>query len=848
MNRSFQLLVRGTSLCSLILCSFLLHGQMNLVSAAETSASATVETASVETLQLGPRSGETLQIVGPDGRLQLLVTTTGADNIPKDRSRAAEYQIQPEGIVRVDTTGLVTPIQDGNAQITAKVGDQTASISVTVSDFAATRLVDFQNQIIPLFTKHGCNGGGCHGKAAGQNGFKLSLLGFYPDDDFEYLVKEGRSRRIFPAMPERSLVITKATGEVPHGGGKRVDIDSQEYRTLLRWIEQGCPRSAGENTPVITKIECYPATAILREAESQQIAVYASYSDGSFEDVTRMTIFEPNNPELAECSTTGLVTALDLSGEVAVMARYQGLVATFRATIPMKSKGPTHPNGIPVPPARNIVDETVFAKLQALGIPPSSLCDDATFIRRVSLDITGRLPAADRVRSFLADQRPDKRDLLIDELLDIPEYADYFANKWNMILRNKGGQESDREGTYLFHQWIWSSLYENKPFNQFVKELITASGEPAKNPEVTWYREVASVEQQAEDAAQLFLGIRVQCARCHHHPYDRWSQEDYYGLAAFFSRIGKKELGAESVKAIRDRRVFHNDGIAQLPHPRTGQQVRPAGLGGPTLDIPADQDPRFALADWMTSPDNNYFARMLVNRYWKHFFSRGLVEPEDDLRDTNPPTNPELMDGLAKSFIDSGYDLKELIRTICRSTTYQLSSTPNEQNGRDKQNFSRYYPKRLTAESLYDAFHQVTLTKGEFRGVPVGSEALQLPDTSVAPYFLKVFGQPQADSACECERVQSANLAQSLHMLNSQEIQSKITLPTGRAHILAKQQEQSHEERLKELYLWTFARLPDADELKVGMEHINRHKDNVAIAYEDIVWALINTKEFQFNH
>ncbi|WP_437191797.1 DUF1549 domain-containing protein [Planctomicrobium sp. SH527] len=837
MNRSYWLLVRGTPFCRLLLCSLFLLQQITSLHAAETP-----NTDSGRTLQLGPRSGNTLQIVGPDGRLQLLVTSTGTDNIPKDRSRAAQYEIQPEGIIRVDDTGLVTPLKDGNALVTARDGDQTATISVTVSDFAATRIVDFQNQIIPLFTKHGCNGGGCHGKAAGQNGFKLSLLGFYPDDDFEYLVKEGRSRRIFPAMPERSLVITKATGEVPHGGGKRVEIDSQEYRTLLRWIEQGCPRSAGENTPVITGIECYPPTATLREGESQQIAVYAAYSDGSFEDVTRTTLFEPNNPELAECSTTGLVTALDLSGEVAIMARYQGLVSTFRATIPMQS------NGFPVPPARNIVDETVFNKLQALGIPPSIPCDDATFIRRVSLDITGRLPTADRVRTFLDDTRADKRDLLIDELLDSPEYADYFANKWNMILRNKGRQDPDREGTYRFHQWIWSSIYENKPFNQFVKEIVTASGAPDKTPEVTWYREVSTVEQQAEDAAQLFLGVRVQCARCHHHPYDRWSQEDYYGLAAFFSRIGKKELGAESVKAIRDRRIFHNDGIAQLPHPRSGKQVRPAGLGGPTLDIPADRDPRFALADWMTSADNHYFSRTLVNRYWKHFFSRGLVEPEDDLRDTNPPSNPELMDGLAKSFIESGYDLKELIRTICRSTTYQLSSSPNEQNARDKQNFSRYYPKRLTAESLYDAFHQVTLTKGDFRGVPAGSEALQLPDTSVAPYFLKVFGQPQADSACECERAQSANLAQSLHMLNSQEIQTKITQPTGRAHLLAQKQDQSHEERLKELYLWTFSRLPDADELKTGLAHINKNKDNVPIAYEDIVWALINTKEFQFNH
>ncbi|SFI08221.1 DUF1549 domain-containing protein [Planctomicrobium piriforme] len=799
------------------------------------------EAPAIAKLSIGPAVSSGLKIAGPDSRLQLLITGVDQASHALDLTRSAQYSAAPIGIVHVDDSGLVTPLADGQVTITASSGEQTATVEITVEDFAATRPVDFQNQIIPLFTKLGCNGGGCHGKSSGQNGFKLSLLGFYPEDDYEYLVKEGRGRRIFPAAPEKSLLLTKPVGDVAHGGGKRMDKDSQEYRTLRRWIEQGCPRSDDE-TPVVARIECIPPDGLLHPHESQQIAVYATYSDGTREDVTRMTIFEPNDLELAESTATGLVTAHELSGEVAVMARYQGQVSTFRATIPLQA------TVTDLPPIRNVVDETVFKKLQKLGIPPSPVCDDATFVRRVTVDITGRLPTETQVRDFIANADPEKRNRLIDALLDSPEYADCFANKWNMILRNKRRQDLDRDGTYEFHQWIWDSLYENKPYDQFVKEIITASGDPQWNPPVVWYREVAEVEQQAEDTAQLFLGVRIQCARCHHHPYERWSQDDYYGLAAFFSRVGRKELGAEVARNSRDRRIYHNDGIAELPHPRTRENLKPVALGGPELNIPAERDPRFYLASWLAEPDNAFFARCLVNRYWKHFFNRGIVEPEDDMRETNPPCNPELLDGLSRSFVESGYDLKGLVRLICQSSTYQLSSDPNEFNARDKQNFSRYYPKRLPAESLYDAFHQVTGTTQSYAGMPAGSRALQLPDVSVGPYFLKVFGQPQADSACECERSQSANLAQSLHLLNSQEVQSKIGSPTGRAHQLAQETGRTHAERLTELYYWVFARAPDEQELQTGLTYLEKHKDNLNVAYEDIVWALINTKEFLFNH
>jgi len=795
----------------------------------------------IVSLECSPQSDVPAQLIGPDACLQLIVTGVDESGSRYDLTRQCEFVVTPPGRLEVDPTGLVRPLEDGPGVITARYQTQASTFQVVVDDLAALRPVDFENQVIPIFTKLGCNGGGCHGKASGQNGFKLSLLGFYPEEDFEYLVKEGRGRRIFPAAPEKSLLLTKGTGDVPHGGGVRMPPDSPEYRTLLRWIEQGCPQKI-EVPKRVMQIQAIPETATLTPGGTQQLAILATYSDGSQEDVTRMTLFEPNELELAESSVTGLVTAQDLSGEVAVMARYQDQVATFRATIPLAAEL------VELPDIRSGVDQAVFQKLTTLGIPPSPLCDDATFLRRVTLDLTGQLPTAEQAERFIAETHPEKRERLVDQLLASPEYADLFANKWNMILRNKGRQESERETTYEFYQWIWSGLNDNKPYDQFVRELLTATGDPQWNPPVTWYREVVGVESLAEDTAQLFLGVRIQCARCHHHPYDHWGQEDYYSFAAFFSRIEKKEMGIEHPSGTRDRRLFHQPGIAQLEHPRTRKAIRPAGLGMDSIEISAEQDPRQILADWMTSTENRGFARCLVNRYWKHFLNRGIVEPEDDLRETNPPSNPELLEFLTQSFIDSGYDLKALIRLICLSSTYQLSSEPNGQNARDKQNFSRYYPKRMTAESLYDAFHQVTNSHEDFPGLPSGTRALQLPDASISPYFLRVFGQPQGDSACECERSQSANLAQSLHLLNSQEVHSKISHTNGRAHLLSQQTERPHADRMRELYLWMFAREPDSQELEMALAYLEKHRDQPQGAYEDLVWALVNTKEFLFNH
>jgi hypothetical protein len=776
-------------------------------------------------------------ISGRDSGQQLVVTGNYDSGQTRDWTGKAKYESTPPGLIKVDAAGLITPIAEGEAtlHVVAQSGID-ASVKIKVANLVTDLPINFANQITPLFTKYSCNGGGCHGKSGGQNGFRLSLLGFEPKEDYEYLVKEGRMRRIFPAAPDQSLLLLKATSRLPHGGGQRIEADSPAYRLLKRWIEQGMPFGQ-ETDPKVTHIEVLPAERLMERETTQQIVAIAHYSDGSTEDVTRTTTFDSNDGEMAEVSVTGLVTTGQLTGSVAVMARYQGNVGVFRATIPLGVKA-DH-----LPPAKNVVDQLVFKKLGALGLPSSLVCDDATFLRRVSVDLAGRLPTLEEAEQFLADQSPNKREAAIDRLLDSTDYADNFANKWSAILRNKRRQDGEKPFTYSFHEWIRNSLNDNKPYDQFVREVITATGEAGKNPPVAWYREVKDASAQVEDTAQLFLGLRIQCARCHHHPFERWSQQDYYGFSAFFAQVGRKKGYIQN-----EDRIYHRRGTASAQNPKTGQAVKPTGLGAETLELSPDEDPRQKLVDWMAQKDNPFFSPSLVNRYWKHFFGRGLVDPEDDMRVTNPASNPELLKALAQDFTDHKFDLKNLCRTICNSSTYQLSAEPNDWNQDDKQNFSRYYPKRLNAEVLLDAIDQVTGTQTNFSGVPAGTRAIQLPDNGFNSYFLTVFGRPEASSACECERSSEANLAQSLHLLNSSEIQGKLTVGSGRAATLANDKSRPHDVKIRELYLLAFGRVPTAEEMSIALAHIDKNQDAPQRAYEDILWALINTKEFLFNH
>lgn len=791
------------------------------------------------TLTVGPPGNDLLR--GADARKQLVVTGETLDGLSVDATSAVKFEFSPGGIIEIDSRGFVTPLANGEVTVRVSArgeGESTASAEkkLKVDNFNDQPVVNFPNQVVPIFTKHGCNSGGCHGKSSGQNGFRLSLLGFYPTEDHEFLVKEGRGRRITPASPDLSLLLRKALNLSPHGGGKRFGEDSFEYRIIHRWMRQGMPYG-NEADLKVERIDVFPQQRKMLKGTKQQLTVTAFYNDGSYEDVTPMATFEVNDKEMGEVDERGRVSTYDLSGDVAVMIRYQGQVGVFRSTIPLGAEVTN------LPEPRNFIDTAVFNKLKILGMPPSGPCDDSTFIRRVTVDIAGRLPSAQEAEAFLKDKEPARRDRLIDSLLASSDYADYFTNKWAALLRNKKAKPTYELGTFAFHSWLREMLHKNVPYDHIVRNIVAASGDLRSNPGVVWYRSVNKTEQQVEDSAQLFLGLRIQCARCHHHPFERWSQKDYYSYQAFFSRVGRKK----NPDGFADEdRIFHNRGNASARNPRSGETLSPAGLGAKPLDLPPDIDPRQALVDWMVNPENPFFARALANRYWKHFFGRGLVDPEDDMRVTNPACNPELLDGLAKSFIDSKFDLKKLVRTICRSRVYQLSSIPNEHNVRDKQNFSRFYPRRLNAEVLYDALNQVTDSRAGFGGVPAEMKAIQLPDSGQKNYFLTVFGKPMADSACECERSNDANLAQSLHLLNSKEVLGKISASNGRAGALSKDQKRPDGEKLRELYFWFYSREPQSEEVNLALAHLGKGEKKAG--YEDIIWALLNTKEFLFNH
>ncbi|MBN9520208.1 DUF1549 domain-containing protein [bacterium] len=714
---------------------------------------------------------------------------------------------------------------------------------------AADGRVSFVNDVVPVLTRAGCNMGSCHAKAGGgQKGFQLSLFGFEPAEDYEHLVLEGRGRRLHFGNPDQSLLLLKASGQVPHAGGLRLPKSSPGYAVVRDWIGQGA-RGDGATAPKLVGLEVEPKHGLLKRQARQQLKAVARYSDGGVRDVTGTAVFESNDKAMAEVSEGGLVAVLDLPGKVSIMVRYQGRVAVFNAAVPL---------GAPVgelPPVRNFIDAAVFANLKDLGIPPSPVCDDATFLRRVTLDVAGRLPTDAEAKAFLADAGADKRDRWVEELLRSPDYADFFAGKWTALLKNRRDDASDTVSNFAFHAWVRDSLLANKPYDQFVRELLAATGTIVGNPPVAWYKRVREPKDQIEDVAQLFLGVRIQCAQCHHHPFERWSQDDYYALAAFFGQVGRKPSDTRG-----EDLIYHKRGVATATNIRTKAALRPAALGDAVPAIAPDEDPRLRLADWMRAPANPFFAKALVNRYWKHFFQRGLIEPEDDIRDTNPPSNPELLAALEKDFVASGYDLKGLVRVIVRSNAYQLSATPNAFNAGDRQNYSRYYPRRLSAEVLLDAIDQLSGTQTDFPNLPPGTRAVALPDNSYnrSSAFLRVFGRPEGESVCECERVQSSNLAQSLHLLNSPDVRGKLAHPTGRAERLAKDARPA-EARVKELYLVAFARDPRPDELRAALGYLAEPRATAAgrpvdpqhaarEGYQDLIWALMTSKEFLFNH
>ena len=762
---------------------------------------------------------------------QILVSSNN-----RDCTREATYESDNPAVASVDSTGYVTAIGNGLTAVRVAHPGGKLEISVKVSGVGSSgRSVDFRTEVMPLLSKLGCNAGGCHGKASGQNGFKLSLFGFDSDFDYAAIVREARGRRVFAASPDQSLFLLKGAGRVPHGGGRRLNPDGADYRVIRQWIAAGTPASAPD-VPTVRKLKVVPSDRTLKRDSQQQIAVLAEYSDGSTRDVTRQAEFASNLDVVASVDSTGLVKSHQLSGEAAIMARHMGHVAVFRALVPHGEPLTDIPEFKPI----NYVDELALAKWKKLGLRPSPTVDDVTFLRRITVDVCGRLPTLAEVRAFIADTAADKRTKLVDRLLDSPDYPAYFALRWGSILRNSNLAGAD-QAAYAFHGWIKDNIARNRPYDEFVRGIVAAAGEWQDAPAINWYWQNRDdqLHQITADVAQIFLGVRLQCAKCHHHPYERWGQADYYGLAGFFTRLGRKSFGqpppyfASATVTSGERDPF------------TGKAPEPKYPDGESPKFTPEDDPRHGLVDWMVKPENPFFARALVNRLWGHFLGRGLFQEVDDQRDTNPPSNPELLDALAKEFVAKKFDLKHIIRTMLTSRVYQLSSTPTEHNKDDRQNFARYYARRMPAEVFLDAVNQATGSKAGFSGVGTNGRAVDLPHEGFGSYFLDTFDRPKRVTVCECERSSGATLSQVLLLANSEEIENKIAAGDGRVSKLVKDKK-SIAESIEELYLAALSRQPTNAEKNKTTAFVDQ-QTNKQQALEDVLWALLNSKEFMFN-
>ena len=802
-------------------------------------------------LSIAARNGDAQQITftGKSSSQQLVITAQkGAQLL--DVTHNVKYSVTPAGLLKCSSHGLLKPLKNGKGKVSVSLnGYKSASISFEVKNIEKEIPVDFSNDVIPMLTRSSCNSGGCHGKAGGRNGFRLSLLGYEPLEDYRYIVQENRGRRVSPAAPSNSLLIQKATGEIPHEGGVRWEVGSEPYELVRKWIAQGMKFNP-KTSKKVEKISLYPTGRTYKPNTTQQIVVTAHFTDGSTEDVTHKSQFEANQEDMAEVEENGHVHFKDLWGSTSVIVRFKEHVATFFGNVTLGEV-------VKAPKQKNFIDKHIFKKLELLGLPPSKPCDDSTFIRRVTLDIAGRIPSMEEAKNFLADTRSDKRAKLIDRLLDEPGYAHHFANKWTVLLRNKRSRYDGARVTFAFRDWIYNAMKQNMPYDQFVKSIVTASGESNINPAVLWYRGfkndkdfVVEPKEKSEDFAQLFLGVRISCAQCHHHPFDQWSSKDYSGLTAFFSGL-KIKPGAtkDELVMIREKKENKFNNIPPMP------------LGGEEVKMSKYQDPRFALANWMIKKENPYFAKALVNRYWKQFFGRGLVDPIDDMRKTNPPSHPELLDELAEHFKKNDYDLKSVVRLICNSQSYQLASDPNLNNLGDKQNYSRFLPRRMSAEVFLDSINDVAGMKERFDNQEAGAtRVLHLPDDHYNGRipFLQTFGRPKMDSASDSSRKTEATVSQSLAMINSNDIQKRISYSGGTANIMSKSKTDLNTQ-VKELFLHVYSRYPSDKEQKFAAGYIQskitkagnnkgQQIKNKKEAIEDILWALINTKEFMFNH
>jgi hypothetical protein len=696
--------------------------------------------------------------------------------------------------------------------------------------------IEFVRDVIPVLTKAGCNSGGCHGAFSGRGGFRLSLWGFDPIADYDALTTEAQARRIFPAAPSASLLLTKPTTIVPHEGGLRLEMGSESYEILRRWIAQRAPAPRSSD-PYVLRLEVTTAEVTLQPGTTADLILRAHWSDGQVRDVTRWALYDTTSEKVARISPVGKVTAA-ASGRASITIRFQGQVAAVAVTVPYGK--PSELEGFV---EVNYIDRAMRGEWQRVGVSPAPLAEDGEFLRRVSVDLIGTLPTVDETRAFLDSSDPQKRSKLIDALLERPEYADYWAIKWSDLLRVHR-RAVGVKGLESFSVWLHEALRKNQPFDQIAHEILIARGNLYTSGPVAFYFINTTPQELAETTAQVFLGIRMQCARCHHHPFEVWTQDDYYGLAACFAQVGRKDTkelgrygGAQSIQLA---------GEANLPHPTTGASVPPRVLGGPPLELKLGHDPRENLADWLTSPDNAYFAKNVVNRYWGYLLGRGLVEPLDDLRASNPASQPPLLDELVHDFVVHKFDLKHLLRTIANSSTYQRAAEIAPKRDGDGMFFTHRTPRKLPAEVILDAINQIVDATESFASFPVGTRAMSLPDPAVDSYFLETFGRPIRATNCECERPQRSDLRQVLHLANGDALQQKIASPEGRIAKLEKAGA-TDEAVIEELYLAALTRRPLAEEVteaKLAIATAPSRREG----WEDLMWAVLNLAEFSVNH
>jgi hypothetical protein len=772
-------------------------------------------------------SPESVILESPEATQQMLVVEANARRL--DRTRDVQMQVTHPNVAQVDKTGLIEARGEGKTLLIVQHQGQEVRVPIEVRNYATPAPVSFEQQIIPLLTKATCNSGGCHGKSGGQNGFQLSVFGFDPEADFRALTMETRGRRVFPAAPASSLLLKKATGTMPHGGGAKITEGSLPYRRLLRWVREGSPLRT-EAVPPITRIEVEPTEQVLALGGTQQLRVTAVDEKGQRHCVTAEAEFESNAPTIAGIDRRSLIQAGKIPGQAAILVRFMGQVAVCRITVPRPDVKFARPA------EANFIDRHVWNQLERLGSPPSDPADDATFLRRVYLDTIGTLPTATEAREFLANKNPDKRAQLIDELLDRSEYADYWTMRWSDLLRVDRDAVT-AQGSVALSRWLRRQFAENRPYDQFVREILTARGSITRESPAGFFKALEKPEVMSRSISQLFLGVRIECAQCHHHPSEKWAQDDYLALAGFFTGIGVKKLPNG------DDAVVAKSGT-DLKHPRTGKFIPASPLGAAPVEFEPGIDRRAYLADWMTSPENPYLARALANRLWAHYFGRGLVEPIDDLRATNPATNEPLLDDLAQHLKKVKFDVKALTRTMLNSRVYQLGAETSA-NRDDEQNFSHVVPRTLPAEVLLDAISQTTGVAEKFNGWPEGVRAIQMWDNRIPSYFLQIFGRPVRASVCECERSNDPSIAQALHLLNAPEIQAKVKSHKGTARRMAESR-MSESEIVEELYLGMLARRPTERERGIVLELFRESAGDRRAAVEDAMWVLLNSKEFLY--